>query len=142
MLDRRHPAAAPLTDPERVLEFIPPGADVIAPLAIGEPKVLLDTIDAHAMELDHVRVHQMHAMYDRPYLHGVYGDHLRHIAYFLSHVSRKAFLEGGCDLVPANFSEVPMLLQHTTKTSLVVAAASPPDRHGYFSLGTNADYTA
>ena len=24
----------------------------------------------------------------------------------------------------------------------MVAAASPPDRHGYFTLGTNADYTA
>jgi acyl-CoA hydrolase len=24
----------------------------------------------------------------------------------------------------------------------VLAAASPPDRHGYFSLGTNAEYTA
>ena len=25
-------------------------------------------------------------------------------------------------------------------TSLVLAAAAPPDRHGYFSLGTNCDY--
>ena len=24
----------------------------------------------------------------------------------------------------------------------MLAAASPPDRHGYVSLGTNADYTA
>jgi acyl-CoA hydrolase len=141
-LDRRHPAAQPFDDPARVLEFIPPGADLIVPLANGEPKILLDTIDAAANELKNVRVHQMHALYDRPYLHGVYGDRLRHIAYFLSAVSRKAFQEGGCDLVPANFSEVPTLLRHTTKCSLVLAAASPPDSHGYFSLGTNADYVA
>jgi hypothetical protein len=31
------------------------------------------------------------------------------------------------------------LLQAATKCSLVLAAASPPDRHGYFSLGTNAE---
>jgi acyl-CoA hydrolase len=142
MLDRRHPAAAPLHDPASVLEFIPPGADLIVPLANGEPKLLMDTIDAHAPHLDHVRVHQMHAIHDHPYLHGAYGDNMRHIAYFLSHVSRKAFLEGGCELVPANFSEVPMLLKRTTNCSLALAAASPPDRHGYFSLGTNADYTA
>ncbi|MCU1430018.1 MAG: propionyl-CoA--succinate CoA transferase [Actinomycetia bacterium] len=141
LIDRRHPAANPVA-PERVLDFVPPGADLIVPLAVGEPKVLLDTIDAHANELEHVRVHQMHALYDRPYLHGAYGDHLRHIAYFLSAVSRRAFLEGGCDLVPANFSEVPALLRRSTKCSLLLAAASPPDRHGYFSLGTNADYTA
>ncbi len=140
-LDPRHAAARPVS-PERVLDFIPAGADLIVPLAIGEPKTLLDTIDAHADQLERVRVHQMHALYDRPYLHGVYGDRLRHISYFLSSVARKAFLEGGCDLVPANFSEVPMMLRRATKCSLVLAAASPPDRHGYFSLGTNADYTA
>src|SRR5437764_9779854 len=138
-LNERHPAARPLRDPARVLEHIPPGADVIVPLANGEPTMLIDTIDAHAAQLDHVRIHQMHAIHDHPYLHGAYGDKLRHITYFLSHVTRKAFLEGGCDLVPANFSEVPMLLRRTTKCSLALAAASPPDRHGYFSLGTNAD---
>jgi acyl-CoA hydrolase len=128
--------------PDEVLDHIDEGADLIVPLANGEPKELLDAIDAHADNLRGVRVHQMHALRDRPYLHGVYGDRLRHVSYFLSAVTRKAFAEGGCDLVPANFSEVPMLLRRTTKCSLVVAAASPPDRHGYFSLGTNADYTA
>ncbi len=44
--------------------------------------------------------------------------------------------------MPANFSEVPLLLERETKCSLVLAAAAPPDRHGYFSLGTSADYTA
>jgi acyl-CoA hydrolase len=125
-----------------VLRHIHAGTDLVVPLANGEPKTLLDTIDAHAGELERVRVHQMHALYDRPYLHAAYGDRLRHTAYFLSSVTRRAFRDGGCDLVPANFSEVPMLLQRTAQHPLVLAAASPLDRHGYFTLGTNADYTA
>ncbi len=44
--------------------------------------------------------------------------------------------------MPNHFSEMPELLRGATKCSLVIAAASPPDRHGYFSLGTNADYVA
>jgi len=44
--------------------------------------------------------------------------------------------------VPNNFSEVPRLLRETTKCSMVLAAAAPMDRHGYFSLGTNCDYVA
>jgi acyl-CoA hydrolase len=44
--------------------------------------------------------------------------------------------------VPNHFSEVPRLLRETTRCSLVLAAASSIDRHGYFSLGTNCDYTA
>src|SRR6202023_1473617 len=38
--------------------------------------------------------------------------------------------------------EVPSILRRSTKCSLVIARAAPPDAHGYFSLGTNADYTA
>ena len=89
-----------------------------------------------------VRVHQMHALHDRPYLHGACRDHLLHVSYFLSPVTRPAFHERGCELVPNHFSEVPRLLRETTRCSLVLAAASPMDRHGYFSLGTNCDYVA
>lgn len=67
-------------------------------------------------------------------------DHLLHVSYFLSPVTRPAFYERGCELVPSHFSEMPRLLRETTRCSLVLAAASPPDRHGYFSLGTNCDY--
>jgi acyl-CoA hydrolase len=129
-------------DPVDVLDHVDAGADVIVPLANGEPKLLLDALDAHADRLERVRVHQMHTLHDRPYLHGARGDHLRHVSYFLSPITRRAYAEGGCDLVPAHFSEVPMLLRRSTKCSLVLAAAAPPDKHGYFSLGTNADYVA
>ena len=49
---------------------------------------------------------------------------------------------GTIDLVPNNFSEMRDILARRTTDPLVLAAASPPDRHGYFSLGLNADYVA
>ena len=128
--------------PEAVLDHVGPGADVIVPLANGEPVALLDAIEAHAGRLDGVRVHQMHAVHDRPYLHGEYGDRLRHVSYFLSHVTRPCFHAGTIDLVPNNFSEMRNILRERTRDPLVLAAASPLDRHGYFSLGVNADYAA
>ncbi|HXH57343.1 acetyl-CoA hydrolase/transferase family protein [Iamia sp.] len=135
-------ALAPAVAPAAVLSHLTPGADVIVPLANGEPTAVLDAIEAGAGSLEGVRVHQMHALHDRPYLHGAHGDRLRHVSYFLSRVTRPAYWEGTVDLVPNHFSEVPLLLQRSTKCSVVVAACSPPDRHGYFSLGTNADYVA
>lgn len=84
----------------------------------------------------------MHALVERAYIRGEFGDRLRHVSYFLSPATRKAYWEGGCDLVPSHFSEVPALLRAATRLSLVIARASLPDRHGFFSLGTNADYTA
>jgi acyl-CoA hydrolase len=128
--------------PEDVLPLVTDGADLIVPLANGEPVSVLDAIEAHATRWRGVRVHQMHALHDRPYIHGRFRDHLLHVSYFLSSVTRPAFHAHGCELVPNHFSEVPRLLRETTKCSLVLAAASPMDRHGYFSLGTNCDYVA
>jgi acyl-CoA hydrolase len=129
---------------EAVLDHIPDGADLIVPLANGEPVSVLDAIEVAANQkaFTGVRVHQMHALHDRPYLYGTVRDQLLHVSYFLSAVTRPAFHAGGCELVPNHFSEVPRLLRETTKCSLVVAAAAPMDRHGYFSLGTNCDYVA
>ncbi|MGE0305054.1 MAG: acetyl-CoA hydrolase/transferase family protein [Acidimicrobiia bacterium] len=118
------------------------GTDLIVPIANGEPVALLDAIEAAAPSMKDVRVHQMHALRDRPYLHGTYGSSLRHISYFLSHVTRPRFAEGHVELVPNHFSEMYPLLRDRCPDPLVIATVAPPDRHGYMSLGVNADYVA
>lgn len=127
--------------PDAVLDHLTPGANIVVPLANGEPVAVLDAVEAAADRLEGVRIHQMHAVHDRPYLDGRYGDRLRHVSYFLSHITRPHFEGGGLDVVPCHFSEVPLLLRHLDQF-VVVAACSPPDRHGYVSLGTNSDYVA
>src|SRR4051794_31981052 len=107
-----------------VLDHVPPGADVIVPMACGEPVTLIDTLEEHADQLRDVRVHQMHALHDRPYIRGEHEGHLRHVSYFLSQATREAYWAGQCDLVPNNFSEMPALLQSCTGCSVVLAAAS------------------
>jgi acyl-CoA hydrolase len=128
--------------PEAVLDHIQPGMAVIVPLANGEPVALVDVLEREASRLDAVTVHQMHALHDRPYLHGAHRGHLDHISYFLSEITRPAFRAGDIDLVPCHFSEVPVLLERRPGPKIVLAACSMPDRHGYVSLGTNADYVA
>jgi acyl-CoA hydrolase len=127
---------------EDVLAHVPPGADVIVPMANGEPVALVDVLEACHERLEDVRLHQMHALHERPYLHGACAPHLRHVSYFLAPATREAYWNGGCDLVPNHFSEMPALLRSATRCSLVIAAATPPDRHGLVSLGTNAEYVS
>ena len=102
---------------ESVLDHIEPGADIIMPNANGEPARLIDTLEEHAEELQGVRIHQMHALRERRYINGEFGDHLRYVSYFLAPASRKAYLAGNCDLVPNHFSEVPDILRRNTKCS-------------------------
>ena len=125
-----------------VLDHVEAGTQIVVPLANGEPTAVLDAIEAAADDLDGVRIHQMHALHDRRSLTAEFGDRLRHVSYFLSHITRPRFAEGAIDLVPAHFSEVYQIMRDRIDDPLVVAAASPPDRHGYFSLGVSADYTA
>lgn len=138
------PNMTPAASPEAVLEHIRHHSDLVIPLAAGEPVALMDAIESAAQrgDLVGVTVHQMHALHDRPYLHGAYPDRLRHVAYFLSHITRPCYQAGTVDLVPNHFSEVYSHIRHRTNDPLVIASASPPDRHGYFSLGVNADYTS
>ncbi|MGA9275856.1 acetyl-CoA hydrolase/transferase family protein [Ilumatobacter sp.] len=133
-----------------VLDHLGPETRIIVPLANGEPTAVLDAIedavaDDHAADGDRftgLRVHQMHAIHDRPYIGAAFGDRMRHISYFLSHITRPHFRAGNVGLVPAHFSEVYEMMHHRSEDPLVVASASPPDRHGYFSLGVSADYVA
>jgi len=130
--------------PEAVLDLLGTHAHVVVPLGNGEPIATLDAIEQAVAggRTGSVTVYQMHAIHDRPYLHGAYGDRMRHISYFLSHVTRPCFANRTIDLVPNHFSEVYSLILRRATDPVVIAAAAPPDRHGYFSLGVSADYTS
>ena len=133
-------------EPADIVDIVTPGTHLMVPLANGEPTAVLDALEdaaaAGAPNIDAIRVNQMHALHDRRYLAGTFGDRLKHISYFLSHVTRPHFAAGTIGLVPAHFSEVYQLMKMRAADPLVIAAATPPDRHGYFSLGVSADYTA
>ncbi len=103
---------------DAVLDYVEPGADLIMPNANGEPAHLVDALEENVDRLEGVRIHQMHALRERRYINGEFGDRLRYVSYFLAPASRKAYLAGQCDLVPNHFSEVPDILRRSTKCSL------------------------
>ena len=123
-----------------VIELIDKEADIIIPIANGEPHRLLDILEENYTKLHNVNVHQMLALKERDYILGKMKGHLSHVSYFLSGATRGAYYDGHIKLVPNVFHDVPRLLKNTTKMSMIMAVASPMDEHGYFSLGTGADY--
>ena len=127
-----------LTD-KQLIDFIPKDADIILPLANGEPHKLLDILEEHADELTNVKIHQLLALQPRNYIEGAFPGKLKHISYFLGGATRKMFHQGMLDLVPNHFHEVPRILKSSTNLSMIMAVASPMDEFGYFSLGTQAD---
>jgi acyl-CoA hydrolase len=132
--DKRVPASV-------VLDHLPPDADVIVGLGNGAPQTVLDAIEAGGGRFEAIRLHQMLPLVHRRYMSGEVPN-VRHVSWFLSGADREAFASGQCDLVPADFSDVPHLMLTDTWHDLAVVSVSPPGPHGYFSLGTHADYTA
>jgi len=68
--------------------------------------------------------------------------YVRHNSLFVGPKERKAIYEGRADYTPRYFSEIPKLF-HDGSLPLDVALiqVTPPDRHGYVSLGVSVDYT-
>src|SRR5262247_1578724 len=128
----------PAASAAAVLEHIRPGADLIVEVANGEPVTVLDAIEAGAAQLERVSVHQALAVHDRRYHAGAFGDRLHHVSYFLTAKLREHFERGTVDLVPNDLSSIPSIMRARTKDPLLLVCVSPPDRHGYVSLGTSA----
>ncbi|PKH10904.1 acetyl-CoA hydrolase/transferase family protein [Planomicrobium sp. MB-3u-38] len=128
-------------NPEEVVGLIGQGADIIIPIANGEPIKLLDILEERADQLNDVKIHQMLALRERSYIKGEL-EQLKHVSYFLSGATRKVYQQAKMELVPNNFHEIPKMLKKTTKMSMIMTVASPMDEHGYFTFGTQADYVA
>lgn len=126
---------------QEVVGLIERGADIIIPIANGEPIHLLDLLEEHADQLQGVKIHQMLALHNRPYIEGAY-EGLKHVSYFLSGATRKVYQQAKMELVPNNFHEVPRMLQKVTKMSMMMTVVSPMDEHGFFTMGTQADYVS
>lgn len=124
------------------IQLIEERADLIVPIANGEPHRLLDILESRHQELHDVKIHQLLALKERDYMYGKMKGHLSHISYFLSDATRKAYHEGHVELVPNVLHEVPRMFKEHLKRPMILTVASPMDAHGYFSLGTQADYVA
>ncbi|MGM8214810.1 acetyl-CoA hydrolase/transferase family protein [Bacillaceae bacterium W0354] len=124
-----------------ILSLIAEHEDAIVSMGNGEPDYILSAIDENPDVFNSLKIHQLLEIKDRKYINGEFPN-IRYISYFLSQYSRKAFLKGQCDLVPNHFHQVPKLLEEVTNQPIVLCQASPIDENGYFSLGTEAEYTA
>ncbi|MEB1806232.1 MAG: 4-hydroxybutyrate CoA-transferase [Bacillaceae bacterium] len=121
---------------DEAIAIIRPKADIIVPLAVGEPPGLLDSLP-RADHLEGNRLFQMLSL--RPVLN-VDKNKVKIISMFLNKDERRAFYDHDIDLLPNHFSDLPYMLNEMTTNRVLMVTTSPMDEKGYFSLGTNCDY--
>lgn len=123
---------------DETIAFISQGEDIITPLLAGEPDKLMKQLESYN-DLQGNRLFQMLSANE---VLDIAPDKLKIISMFMGAYERKAFKEGKIDLLPNHFSDIPRLLQQYQTDKVVMAAVSPMDENGYFSLGTNCDHVA
>jgi 4-hydroxybutyrate CoA-transferase len=131
-----------LTGAAEAMKVIRPGDRVVVAHACGEPQALTGAMVARAPELRDVEVVHMVAMGKALYCQPEMREHFRHNSLFVGATSRQAVKEGRADYTPCFFSEIPRLFRDGyLPVDVALVQVSPPDAHGYCSLGISVDYT-
>lgn len=108
--------------------------------ACATPSVLLDALVARAPQLRDVTIIHLHAEGPGPHLAPEMVGHFRHLALFIGPNAREAVNEGRAEYIPSFLSDIPQLfLRGELPLDVALVNLTPPDRHGFCSLGTSVD---
>jgi 4-hydroxybutyrate CoA-transferase len=131
-----------IVTPEEAVSVIESGNQVYVHCAAATPSVLLDALIARAQAkgLTDIGMVHLHIEGPGPHLAPEMARHFRHRALFIGPNARAAVEDGRADYVPVFLSDVPHLFTSgALRLDTVLVNATPPDAHGFCSLGTSVE---
>jgi 4-hydroxybutyrate CoA-transferase len=127
---------------ERALDAVKSGMRVYIHPGCAEPEVLVRALIARAPELRDVEIVHMMTLGSADYVKPEMEGHFRHNAIFIGPNVREAVNEGRADYTPVFLGEVESLfVDGTLPLDVALVQVSPPDAHGFCSLGVGVDST-
>jgi 4-hydroxybutyrate CoA-transferase len=106
------------------------------------PRKLLGALVEYAPNLENVEICQALTVGSSEYVAPEMEGHLRVNSLFISGNVRKAVQEGRADYTPVLLSEFPLLFKRgILPVDVAFIHISPPDRHGYCTMGIEAGLT-
>ncbi|MGD8821772.1 MAG: acetyl-CoA hydrolase/transferase C-terminal domain-containing protein [Anaerolineales bacterium] len=128
-----------ITTPEKAVEVIKSGDRVFLTGNCSVPQKLLKALVNRAPQLEDVEIVQVLTVGPAPHAAPEMEGHLKINTLFISHNIRQAVNEGRADFTPALLSEVPLLFKNgQLPLDVALIHVSPPDEHGFCSLGIEA----
>jgi 4-hydroxybutyrate CoA-transferase len=125
---------------DEAVSGIKSGQQIYVHGAAATPSVLLDALCRRAPQLEDVKVAHLHCEGPHPHLAPEMEGHLFHRALFIGPNARAAINEGRAEFVPVMLSDVPLLMESgLLPLDAVFANMTPPDEHGFCSLGTSVE---
>jgi acyl-CoA hydrolase len=106
------------------------------------PNVLIDALCERYQELENVEIFQIHTEGKALYSTAPYNESFRINTCFVSGNVRQAVNSGNGDYIPIFLSEIHLLIRkNILPIDVAFIQVSPPDQHGYCSLGVSVDIT-
>lgn len=125
---------------EEAVQVIKSGDRVFIHGGAATPKQLVAAMSRRAPELRGVEVVHIHTEGEAAYARPEYVESFHANALFVGANMREAVGEGVADYVPVFLSEVPGLFRKgIMPINVALVHVSPPDKHGYCSLGVSVD---
>ena len=116
------------------------GQRVFVHSVAAAPQQLVAAMTARHAELRNVEVIHLHTEGAAPYATADYAQSFRANALFVGENLREAVTAGRADYIPVFLSEIPRLFRKgVLPIDVALIQVSPPDRHGYCSLGVSVD---
>ena len=132
--------ASKLRTVEDAVRLIERGRRILIGSGAAEPTHLVGAMVAHGNNLVDNEIVHLLTLGTAPYVQPDMQRRFRHTAFFIGPNVRQAVQEGRADFMPVFLSEIPRLIRSgRVRIDVAMIQVSPPDSHGYCSLGVSVD---
>jgi len=125
-----------LTTPEQAVKVVESGHRVYYSGNAATSFPLIDALTARKDELEDVQLNHVLLIGEDPIADPKYKGHFRHNSLFVGPADRDAINDGRADYVPVFLHQIPRLFRDgVIPLDVAIIHVSPPDEHGFCSLG-------
>ncbi|MEM4161459.1 MAG: GNAT family N-acetyltransferase [Thermoplasmata archaeon] len=131
---------------EQIFSKINRGDRIFIGTGCGEPQYLVSQlvkyVESHPKAFFDAEVFHLWTLGVAPYAEEKFKSNFRHNSFFIGNHTREAVNAGNADYTPIFISQIPFLLRRRfIPIDVAIVQVSPPDKHGYVSLGISVDIT-
>ena len=128
--------------PQEAVKVVKPGNRVYLQAAAATPTILSKALTERASELRDVEICHLHTEGDAPYADPIHRESFHVNSFFIGKNVRHTLEAGNGSYTPVFLSELPWLFRkNILPLDVAFIHVSPPDKHGYCSLGVSVEAT-
>lgn len=129
---------------EEAVKHVKSGDHIHFSSVASVPKILVEALCKRGdnKEIKNVKIHHLHTEGEAEYTLPQYEGIFFHQAFFVGSNTRKSVQDGFADYIPVFLNETQKLYRSgVLPCDVAMVQVSPPDKHGFVSLGTSVDAT-